>query len=54
MAARTMAVHGTLRSDPISRTPNRVRLGKSKGELHGETALRIYEELGDLTSQAHM
>jgi tetratricopeptide (TPR) repeat protein len=24
------------------------------GELHGETALRIFEQLGDLTNQAHM
>ena len=28
--------------------------GKPKGEHHGETALRIYEQLGDLGGQAHM
>jgi class 3 adenylate cyclase/tetratricopeptide (TPR) repeat protein len=28
--------------------------GKPKGEQHGETALRIYEQIGDLTGQAHM
>jgi class 3 adenylate cyclase/tetratricopeptide (TPR) repeat protein len=28
--------------------------GGSKGDVHGETALRIYEQLGDLTGQAHM
>src|SRR5829696_2224910 len=28
--------------------------GGAKGEQHGETALRISEELGDLTGQAHM
>jgi tetratricopeptide (TPR) repeat protein len=28
--------------------------GGPKGEQHGETALRIFEELGDLTGQAHM
>ena len=28
--------------------------GGAKGEQHGETALRIFEELGDLTEQAHM
>jgi tetratricopeptide (TPR) repeat protein len=31
-----------------------VRLGESEGERHGETALRIYEQLGDLSGQAHM
>jgi len=30
-----------------------VWLGESKGELHGETALRIYEQLGDLSGEAH-
>ena len=29
-------------------------LGGPKGEQHGETALRIFEQLGDLTDQAHM
>jgi class 3 adenylate cyclase/tetratricopeptide (TPR) repeat protein len=29
-------------------------LGGPKGEHHGETALRIFEQLGDLTDQAHM
>ena len=29
-------------------------LGGPKGEQHGETALRISEQLGDLTGQAHM
>jgi class 3 adenylate cyclase/tetratricopeptide (TPR) repeat protein len=28
--------------------------GKSAGEQHGETALRIYEQIGDLSGQAHM
>jgi class 3 adenylate cyclase/tetratricopeptide (TPR) repeat protein len=28
--------------------------GGSKRKLHGETALRIFEQLGDLTEQAHM
>ena len=28
--------------------------GGAKGEVHGETALRIYEQLGDLSGQAHM
>ena len=28
--------------------------GGPKSELHGETALRIFEQLGDLTEQAHM
>ena len=28
--------------------------GGPKGEQHGETALRIFEQLGDLTEQAHM
>ena len=28
--------------------------GGPKGEQHGETALRIYEQLGDLSGQAHM
>jgi class 3 adenylate cyclase/tetratricopeptide (TPR) repeat protein len=30
-----------------------VWLGESKGELHGETALRIYEQVADLSGQAH-
>src|SRR5215204_6480108 len=29
-------------------------LGGPKSEQHGETALRIFEQLGDLTDQAHM
>ena len=28
--------------------------GAPKNEQHGETALRIYEQLGDLSEQAHM
>ena len=28
--------------------------GRPKGEQHGETALRIYEQLGDLSGQAHV
>jgi tetratricopeptide (TPR) repeat protein len=28
--------------------------GGSKSKLHGETALRIFEQLGDLTEQAHL
>jgi class 3 adenylate cyclase/tetratricopeptide (TPR) repeat protein len=28
--------------------------GRPNAELHGETALRIFEQLGDLTEQAHM
>ena len=28
--------------------------GGPKGEQHGATALRIFEQLGDLTEQAHM
>ena len=28
--------------------------GGPEAELHGETALRIFEQLGDLTEQAHM
>jgi tetratricopeptide (TPR) repeat protein len=31
-----------------------VASGGSAAELHGETALRIFEHLGDLTEQAHM
>jgi tetratricopeptide (TPR) repeat protein len=31
-----------------------VASGGPEAELHGETALRIFEELGDLTEQAHM
>jgi tetratricopeptide (TPR) repeat protein len=31
-----------------------VASGGDKAELHGETALRIFEQLGDLTNQAHM
>ena len=30
------------------------RSGGPEAELHGETALRIFEQLGDLTEQAHM
>jgi class 3 adenylate cyclase/tetratricopeptide (TPR) repeat protein len=29
-------------------------LGRPEAELHGETALHIFEQLGDLTEQAHM
>jgi len=31
-----------------------VALGGHEAELHGEAALRIFEQLGDLTEQAHM
>jgi class 3 adenylate cyclase/tetratricopeptide (TPR) repeat protein len=31
-----------------------VESGGSEAELHGETALRIFEQLGDVTEQAHM
>jgi class 3 adenylate cyclase/tetratricopeptide (TPR) repeat protein len=31
-----------------------VASGGSKSELHGETALRMFEQLGDLTNQAHV
>jgi tetratricopeptide (TPR) repeat protein len=63
--ARRWAERGLAEAEPANELPAQatahlvleaveVRLGETKGERHGEMALRIYEELGDLSGQAHM
>jgi class 3 adenylate cyclase/tetratricopeptide (TPR) repeat protein len=61
--ARRWAERGLAEAEPVNELPaqalahlvlHAVEVAGPEAELHGETALRIFEQLGDLTNQAQM